>query len=126
MPEWFPGIPDGISEEVISNTFDQFPEDDPTLLPAQVRFKLTYRVGLSEIDCYLFSSSEGDVFSVKIPPSTFNALQKAFPYQTFPRLRIARLAVEEAIAHGVPECELVPDSTIFEHVRNHLLSAPVR
>ena len=126
MPEWQSGIPEGISEDVVATTFNQFSPDDPSLSPTRITFKLTYRVGLSEIDCYLFSSSEGDLFSIKIPPATFHALHKAFPYQSFPQLRVARLAVEQAIHHGVPECELAPESIIFEQVRNQLLSAPVK
>ncbi len=125
-PEWLPGIPDGITHDVIANTFSQFSPEEPNLYPADVTFKLTYRIGLSETDCYLFSSSEGDLFSIKIPPDTFRVLQKALPFENLPRLRVARLAVENALALGMPECELTPDNSVFEHVRNQLLSAPVR
>lgn len=120
MPEWIPGIPSGVSQDIVENTFQQFPSDDDSLQPHNITFKLTYRVGSSNIECFIFSSPDGDLFAVKIPPVTFIALQEALPSQTIPRMRVARLAVQQAIASGTPGIELLPGSKIFESVKTQL------
>src|SRR5690606_32451623 len=79
VPEWIPGIPEGIVQDIVDSTFEQFSAEDDSLKPHNVSFKLTYRVGHSNIECFIFSSPDGDLFSVKIPPVTFTALQEAFP-----------------------------------------------
>lgn len=120
MPEWIPGIPSGVSQDIVENTFQQFPSEDDSLQPHNLTFKLTYRVGSSNIECFTFSSPDGDLFSVKIPPVTFIALQEALPSQTIPRMRVARLAIQHAIASGIPGIELLPGSKIYESVKSQL------
>jgi hypothetical protein len=120
MPEWIPGIPSGISHDIVESTFQQFPSEDDSLQPHNINFKLTYRVGSSNIECFIFSSPDGDLFAVKIPPVTFITLQEALPSQTIPRMRVARLAVQQAILSGTPEIELLPGSKIYESVKLQL------
>lgn len=120
MPEWTPGIPSGVTQDIVESTFRQFPSEDDALQPHNITFKLTYRVGSSNIECFIFSSPDGDLFSVRIPPVTFIALQEALPSQTIPRMRIARMAVQQAIASGLPGTELLPGSKIYESVKLQL------
>ena len=72
------------------------------------------------MECFIFSSPEEDLFSVKIPPHTLEALQLAFPSHTIPRMRLARLVVQEAIRSGVPSVELLPDSPLYKIVQSQL------
>ena len=120
MPEWIPGIPAGVAQDIVESTFRQFASEDGSLEPHNMTFKLTYRVGHSNIECFIFASPEGDLFSVKIPPVTFSALQEALPSQTIPRMRVARAAVQQAIAFGLPGVELLPGSQIYEMVKSQL------
>lgn len=123
VPEWKAGIPSGISPEIVKSTFGQFSSNDVSLCPQTIKFKLTYRIGHSQTDCYIFSSSEGDLFSVKIPAATFMALQELFPTQTLPRMRVASLTVQRALAEGFPESELLPGSSLYEAVKAKIASA---
>jgi hypothetical protein len=120
MPDWIPGIPSGVAQEIVDSTFRQFSDDDDSLQPQNMTFKLTYRVGHSNIECFIFSSPDGDLFSVKIPPVTFTALQEALPSQAIPRMRVARIAVQQAIAMGLPGIELLPGNQIYETVKSQL------
>lgn len=120
MPEWIPGIPSGVDQDIVDSTFQQFSSEDDSLQPHNMTFKLTYRVGHSNIECFIFASPDGDLFSVKIPPATFTALQEALPSQTIPRMRVARLAVQQAISCGLPGIELLPGSQIYETVKSQL------
>ena len=120
MPEWKAGIPAGIDKEIVESTFRQFSSDDDSLQPHGLTFKMTYRIGRSNTECFVFSSPEGDLFSVNIPPATFAALQETFPSQSLPRMRIARIAVEQALSAGLPELELLPAGTIYESVQTKL------
>lgn len=120
MPEWIPGIPSGVAQDIVDSTFQQFASEDDSLEPHNMTFKLTYRVGHSNTECFIFASPDGDPFSVKIPPATYTALQEAIPSQTIPRMRVARLAVQQAIAFGLPGIELLPGSQIFEAVKSQL------
>lgn len=120
VPEWKAGIPEGIDKKIVESTFRQFSSDDDSLQPHGLVFKMTYRIGRSNTECFIFSSPEGDLFSVKIPPATFAALQETFPSQTLPRMRIARIAVEQALSAGLPELELVPAGSIYEAVQSKL------
>ena len=120
VPEWIPGIPSGVAQDIVDNTFQQFSSEDDSLQPHNITFKLTYRVGYSNIECFIFSSLDGDLFSVKIPPVTFTALQEALPSRTIPRMRVARTAVQQAIAIGWPGVELLPGSQIYEMVKSQL------
>jgi hypothetical protein len=120
MPEWSPGIPSGVAQDIVDSTFQQFSSEDDSLQPQNITFKLTYREGFSNIECFIFSSPDGDLFSVKIPPVTFTALQEALPSQTIPRMRVARIAVQQAIAFGLPGIELLPGSPIYEAVKSQL------
>jgi hypothetical protein len=120
MPEWNPGIPSGVAQDIVDSTFRQFASEDESLQPHNMTFKLTYRIGHSNIECFIFASPDGDLFSVKIPPVTFTALQEAFPSQTIPRMRVARIAVQQAIAFGLPGIELLPGSQIYEVVKSQL------
>ncbi|MDR4494168.1 MAG: hypothetical protein AB7P17_07480 [Nitrospirales bacterium] len=122
VPEWKAGIPTGIAKEIVESTFRQFSSDDDSLEPHRLTFKMTYRIGRSNTECFIFSSPEGDLFSVKIPPATFSALQEAFPSQALPRMRIARIAVEQALASDLPELELLPSGSIYESVTSKLKS----
>jgi hypothetical protein len=109
-----------VAQDIVDSTFRQFASEDDSLQPHNMTFKLTYRVGHSNIECFIFASPDGDLFSVKIPPVTFTALQEALPSQTIPRMRVARLAVQQAIACGLPGIELLPGSEIYETVKSQL------
>ncbi|MGD9852643.1 MAG: hypothetical protein AB7T38_15405 [Nitrospirales bacterium] len=122
VPEWKAGIPAGIAKEIVESTFRQFSSDDDSLQPHNLTFKMTYRIGRSNAECFIFSSPEGDLFSVKIPPATFVALQEAFPSHSLPRMRVARIAVEQALSSGLPELELMPVGSIYESVKSKLKS----
>lgn len=126
IPEWISGIPSGVEQDIVDSTFRQFASEDNSLQPHNITFKLTYRVGFSNIECFIFSSPDGDLFSVKIPPATFTALQEALPSQSIPRMRVARIAVEQAIAFGLPGIELLPGSEIYETVKSRLSGAPLQ
>lgn len=123
MPEWKSGIPAGIASEVVESTFGQFTDGPPSLEPRNINFKLTFRIGHSDTDCFIFSSPEGDLFSVKIPQATFTALQEAFPTQSLPRMRIARMAVQQALAEGFPEIELLAGGTVYDAVKSQITSS---
>ncbi len=120
MPEWLVGIPSGMSKDIVESTFQQFPVEGTSLQPTKLSFKLTYRVGHSNVECFIFSSSEGDTFSVKLSPTTFTALQKAFPSETLPRMRIARIVVQQAIKLGFPSVDLLPGTPLYKAVRSQL------
>ncbi len=126
VPEWIPGIPSGVALEMVESTFRQFADEDDSLQPHNITFKLTYRVGHSDIECFIFASPDGDLFSVKIPPGTFTSLQEALPAQVIPRMRVARIAVQEAIARGLPGIELLPGSPIYERVKSQLAGSPLQ
>ena len=72
------------------------------------------------MECFIFSSSEGDTFSVKIPLETFEALQKNLSSDTIPHMRIARLVVYEAIRFGLPSVELLPGTPLYKTVKSQL------
>ena len=120
MPDWLAGLPSGISLEAVESTFEQFPSTDHSLQPTNLSFKLTYRVGHSSVECFIFSSSEGDTFSVKIPPTTFTSLQEAFPAYTLPRMRIARMVVQEAIRLGLPSVDLLAGTPLYKTIQAQL------
>jgi len=120
MPEWLPGLPSGVALDVVESTFQQFSSTDESLQPSHLSFKLTYRVGHSNVECFIFSSPEGDPFSVKIPPATFATLQEDFPSDAIPRMRIARLAVQQAASLGFPSAELLPGTPLYESVQSQL------
>ena len=120
MPEWQPGIPSGMDLEVVESTFQQFSSADNTIQPTNLSFKLTYRVGHSNEECFVFSSSEGDTFSVNIPPETFATLQEAFPLQTLPRMRIARLVIQEAVQLGKLNVQLLPGTPLYKTLHSQL------
>ncbi len=120
MPDWLPGLPSAIKIDVVVNTFQQFSSTDSSLVPSKLSFKLTYRVGHSNMECFIFSSSEGDLFSVKIPPHTFVALQEDFPSNTIPRMRLARLVVQQAVSSGFPSVELLPETPLYKTVQSQL------
>ena len=117
MPEWLAGLPSGMSLDVVESTFQQFSSTDNSLQPTSLSFKLTYRVGRSNLECFIFSSPEGDPFSVQISPATFETLQEEFPSNTLPRMRIARLVVQQAIELGLPSVELLPGTQLYKTVR---------
>jgi hypothetical protein len=119
-PEWLPGLPSGVPLEMVKSTFQQFPSTDDSLQPSHLSFKLTYRVGHSNVECFIFASPEGDPFLVKIPPATFAALQEAFPSIAIPRMRIARLAAQQAIHLDLPSVELLTGTPLFETVQSQL------
>jgi hypothetical protein len=112
MPEWLPGLPSEIAPDIVESTFQQFTSNED-FQPCDLTFKLTYRVGHSNVECFIFSSPEGDPFSVRIPLATFAALQEALPSETIPRMRIARLAVQQAIILGFPSVELLPGTPLY-------------
>ena len=116
-PDWHAGLPSEISLEMVKKTFQQFPSTDHSLEPSQLSFKMTYRIGHSNMECFVFSSPEGDPFSVKISPSTFATLQDEFPSNPIPRMRVARLAVQLAIVEGLPSLELLPGTPVYETLR---------
>ncbi len=120
MPEWLAGLPAGIGPDSVEGTFQKFSEIENSLLPTNLSFKMTYLVGHSNVECFIFSSPEGDPFSVKIPPSTFAVLQEAFPSSTLPRMRIARLVVQQAISLGLPSVELLPETPLFTFVQSQI------
>lgn len=120
VPEWLSGIPAGVDAEIVDSTFQQFASEDDSLQPHQLTFKLTYRIGHSNMECFIFASPDGDLFPVKIPPGTFTAFQEAFPSQLIPRMRIARLAVQQAIIYGLPGVELLPESPIYDMIKSQL------
>jgi hypothetical protein len=120
MPEWCAGLPAGISVDVAESTFQQFPSTDNSLQPSNLAFKLTYRVGDSNDEYFIFSSPEGDPFLVKIPPTTFATLQEVFPTHTIPRMRLARLVVQQAIHLGLPSVELFPGTPLYETIQSQL------
>lgn len=126
MPEWIPGIPKGMAQDLVDSTFQQFASENDSLQPHNITFKLTYRIGHSNIECFVFASPEGDLFSVKIPPATFTSLQEAIPSKPIPRMRIARIAVQQAIAFGLPGIELLPGSQIYEAVKLQLSGASLQ
>jgi hypothetical protein len=126
MPEWISGIPSGVAKDIVDSTFQQFPPEDNSLQPHEMTFKLTYRIGHSNIECFIFASPEGDLFNVRIPPATFTALQEALPSQTIPRMRVARIALQHAISFGLPGIDLLPDSQIFESVKSHLVKTSLQ
>ena len=105
---------------MVKSTFQQFPSTDDSLQPSHLSFKLTYRVGHSNVECFIFASPEGDPFLVKIPPATFAALQEAFPSIAIPRMRIARLAAQQAIHLDLPSVELLTGTPLFETVQSQL------
>ncbi len=116
-PEWHTGLPPEISLDMVNKTFQQFPSTDHSLEPSQLSFKMTYRIGHSNVECFVFSSPEGDPFSVKISPSTFATLQDEFPSNPIPRMRVARLTVQLAIDAGLPSLELLPETPVYETLR---------
>jgi hypothetical protein len=120
MPEWQAGVPAGMSLDIIESTFQQFSSTDRSLQPTNLSFKLTYRVGHSNVECYIFSSSEGDTFSVKIPIETFKALEKGLSSDTIPHMRIARLVIQQAIQSGLPSVELLPETPLYKKVQSEL------
>ncbi len=120
MPEWLAGLPPDITFDVVESTFQKFSSKEYPLDPSTLSFKLTYRVGQSNVECFIFSSPEGDPISVKIPPTTFAALQQAVPSESIPRMRLARLAVQQAINLGFPSVELFPDTPLYESVQSQL------
>ncbi len=120
MPEWLEGLPSGVSLDVAERTFQQFPSSGNSLQPSNLAFKLTYRVGHSNVDYFIFSSPDGDPFTVKIPPSTFAMLQEVFPSHILPRMRLARLVVRQAIHLGLPSVELLPGTPLYETVQSQL------
>ena len=120
MPEWLTGLPSELSAEVVEDTFQQFPAADTSLQPSNLSFKLTYREGHSNVECFIFASPDGDQFLVKIPPTTFAALQEATPSQTHPRMRIARLVVQQAMDLGFPSVELLPGTPLYKTLQSQL------
>ena len=120
MPEWQAGLPSGVSLDIVESTFQQFSSTDQSLQPTNLSFKLTYRIGHSNVECFIFSSSEGDTFSIKIPLETFQALQKSLSSHTIPHMRIARLVVHEAIRFGFPSVELLPGTPLYKTVESEL------
>ncbi len=72
------------------------------------------------MECFIFSSSEGDTFSVKIPLETFQALQQNLSSDTIPHMRIARLVVHEAIRFGLPSVELLTGTPLYNSVQSQL------
>ncbi len=120
MPEWIAGLPSDITLDVVESTFQQFSSKESHLTPSTLSFKLTYRVGKSNDECFIFSSPEGDPLSVSIPQSTFAALKEAFPSIAIPRIRLARFAVQQAINVGLPSVELLPDTPLYESVQSQL------
>ena len=120
MPEWLAGLPSGVSPDVAESTFQQFSSTDNSLQPSNLAFKLTYRVGQSNVDYFIFSSPDGDPFTVKIPPTTFATLQEVFPSHTIPRMRLARLVVQQAIHLGLPSVELLPGTPLYKTVQSQL------
>lgn len=117
LPEWLVGLPSDMSLDIVNSTFQQFSSTDHSLEPSKLSFKLTYRIGHSNVECFIFSSPEGDPFSVKISPSTFATLQDEFPSNPIPRMRIASLAVQQAIGLGLPSVELLPGTPLYETLR---------
>ncbi len=120
MPEWLPGLPSAIKIDVVVSTFQQFSSTDSSLVPSNLSFKLTYRVGHSNMDCFIFSSPEGDLFSVKIPPHTYVALQEDFPSNSVPRMRLARMVIQQAVLSGYPSVELLPETPLYKTVQSQL------
>ncbi len=120
MPEWRPGLPSNITQDVVENTFKQLSTTDDSLHPGHLAFKLTYQVGHSNLECFIFSSPEGDPFLVKIPAKTFVSLQEAFPSEVIPRMRVARLVVDQAIQLGLPTLELLPDSPLYDTIHSQM------
>ena len=120
MPEWLAGLPSGMSLDIVESTFQQFSSTDNSLQPTNLSFKLTYRIGQSNVECFIFSSPEGDTFSVKIPLETFETLQKSLSSHTIPHMRIARLVVHEAIRFGLPSVELLPGTPLYKTVESQL------
>ena len=120
LPEWLAGLPSDVTLDVAESTFQQFSSNKSHLTPSTLSFKLTYHVGKSNVECFIFSSPEGDPLSVNIPQSTFAALQQAFPSEAIPRMRLARLAVQEAIHLGLPSVELLPGTPLYEAVQFQL------
>lgn len=120
VPEWLPGIPSGMKLEVVESTFEQFSSTDNSLQPTNLSFKLTYRVGHSNEEWFIFSSSDDDTFSVKIPLSTFATLQEAFPSRTLPRMRIARLVLLQAIHLGLLSVELLPETPLYQTIQSQV------
>jgi hypothetical protein len=103
-----------MSLDIVKSTFQKFSSTDHSLDPSQLSFKMTYRIGHSNMECFIFSSPEGDPFSVKISPSTFATLQDEFPSNPIPRMRVARLIVQQAIGLGLPCVELIPGTPLYE------------
>ena len=120
MPDWLAGIPSEISLDMVESTFQQFSSQENAIQPSSLSFKLTYRVGQSNVDCFIFCSPEGDQFSVQVPPATFETLQGAFPSDPIPRMRVARLVVQEAIRLGLPDVELLPGTPLYEAVQSQV------
>ena len=120
MSEWQPGLPADITRDVVESTFQQFTSTDHSLDPSHLTFKLTYKIGNSNLECFIFSSPDGDPFLVKIPPKTFGSLQEAFPSEVIPRMRVARLVVEQAIQLGLPTLELLPATPLYETIQSQI------
>ncbi len=116
LPEWLAGLPSDMTLDIVESTFQNFSPKDSPITPSTLSFKLTYQVGKSNVECFIFSSPEGDPLTVNIPRSTFAALQQAFPSEAIPRMRLARLAVDQAIHLGLPSVELLPDTPLYEAV----------
>ena len=117
LPEWLVGLPPNVSVDVVSRTFQQFPSTDHSLEPTKLSFKLTYHVGQSNLECFIFSSPEGDPFSVKISSETFASLQNEYHRNPLPRMRIAHLVIQQAIHAGLPSVELRPETPLYKTVR---------
>ena len=118
--EWLPGLPDGLSLEIVDSTFEQFSSTDHSLQPTNLSFKLTYKLGQSNEEYFIFSSPEGDTFSVRISPATFATLQEAFPTTILPPLRIANLVVHEAIRLGFPSVEFLPGTQLYQTIHSQI------
>ena len=120
IPDWVAGIPSGITLDTVENMFQQFAPEDHSTQPQNINFKLTYRDAHSNMECFIFFSPEDDLFSVNIPSTTFATLQKSFPSETIPSMRVARLAVHQAIASGFPSITLVPGTPLYDTIQSHL------
>ena len=120
MPEWLTGLPMGINLDTVESTFQQFDSTEHSVQPKNLSFKLNYRVGHSNVECFVFSSPEGDTFSLNIPQDTFQELQKLPSAANMPKMRIARLAVETAIRFGYPSIELLPGTSLYQAVQSRV------
>lgn len=117
---WLTGVPPSFVQKEIEDSFQQLDPGASVFHPNDLTYKGTYHVGATNTTCVQFVARTGDVFTVKIPSTTVQALQTEMKIKKLPELRLARLALEYMLDQGIPEIEVEVESAVFHIVRTRL------